>query len=82
MCIFISAALEEEARRKDVIKSQQKDAAVERTYEWIHTQVNAHPNSGGSGGDRGGDRVGSGDSQLPYMDKRVLEGGRTQLVVS
>ena len=55
VCIFISAALEEEARRKDVIKSQQKDAAVERTYEWIHTQVNAHPNSGGSGGDRGGD---------------------------
>lgn len=66
-----------------MIKSEQKDAAVERTFEWIHTQVNSQTTPAGVGSPgNSGDRVSSGDSQLPYMDKRVLEGGRTQLVVS
>lgn len=69
-------ALEEEAKKKNYVKSTNKDTAVERTYEWIHTQV-----AGGDGRVEREDRVSSGESQLPYMDKRVLEGGRTQLVV-
>ena len=77
--IFI-IALEEEAKRKSYAKSAEKDAAIERTYEWIHTQVSSKQ-SGESQRLEKEERVSSGESQLPYMDRRVLEGGRTQLVV-
>ena len=77
---IIIIALEEEAKRKSYAKSAEKDAAIERTYEWIHTQVSSKQ-SGESQRLEKEERVSSGESQLPYMDRRVLEGGRTQLVV-
>lgn len=68
-------ALEEETRKKKSTNAAEKEVAAERTYEWIHTQV-------GSTEMEHSERQGSGGHQLPYMDKRLLDGGRTQLVVS
>ncbi|XP_067933062.1 leucine-rich repeat and IQ domain-containing protein 1-like [Watersipora subatra] len=71
-------ALEDAAERRTVAKSAEKTAAIERTYEWIHTQVGSRQ-PGENGRE---ERISSGESQLPYMDKRLLDGGRTQLVQS
>lgn len=72
-------ALEEEARCKQYNKIIQKDTAVERTFEWVHTQVRSGVMQ--EVANQREERVSSGESQLPYLDRRVLEGGRTQLVV-
>lgn len=79
--VLFNSALEEEARRKEFDKVAGKDAAIERTFEWVHTQVSTGIMQEAAANQRE-ERVSSGESQLPYLDKRVLEGGRAQLVVS
>lgn len=73
-------ALEEEAARKHQMRESQKGAAIERTYEWLHTQVRHDASTDDECSQQ--ERVSSGESQLPYLDRRLIEGGRPQLVVT
>ncbi|XP_013403129.1 leucine-rich repeat and IQ domain-containing protein 1 [Lingula anatina] len=73
-------AMHEEAARKEYEKQEENESKVQRTFEWLHTQVGEHDVSDSKIYKRPV-RFGS-EGNLPQLHQDVLSGGRVSLVAS